>query len=82
MKSLMVLNFFQSIKKLQNQNQNLISKYLNSNTNSTYSYNIDDTIAINTRWILTALSVFLNIVHALSHLNSQQPYRDVFLFYP
>lgn len=49
MKSLMVLNFFQSIKKLQNQNQNLISKYLNSNTNSTYSYNIDDTIATNTR---------------------------------
>lgn len=48
MKFLMVLNFFQSVMKLQNQNQNLISEYLSSNTNSTYSYNNDDTIANNT----------------------------------
>lgn len=26
-----------------------LDKYLNYNTNSTYSYNIDDTVAINTR---------------------------------
>lgn len=52
-------------KKLHNQNQNLISKYLNTKAKSTYSYNRDDIIATNSYRVLPVLYV-LNSLPTLS----------------
>lgn len=69
MKSLMVLSFLWSAKKLHNQNQNLISEYLNTNAKSIYSYNNDDILAANTYWVLTVPYVE-NILHVMLRLIS------------